>query len=261
MTPTGSKGLFSASFSPDGGTVAAGDWRQIEASTSESGVTGQSTAGDLAIWDVSSGDLVRGPIRLSGGVSQVVFSPDGRTMAVTLADGHVPLIDARTMKVIRTLSADTVAPPTFFVAFSPDGRTLATGGWTGVVRLWDVASGRQITHFLAAAGPVLSVAFDPSGQLIVTGGADGTTRLWDAASGKQFGATFPGFDNVWAVADFTRDGSRIVAVYSNGQAFVWPAGWKAWAAHACAVAGRNLTRSEWMAYLPDRPYQATCPSP
>jgi WD domain, G-beta repeat len=68
---------------------------------------------------------------------------------------------------------------------------MATSGRSGVVRRWDVASGRQIAHFLAAAGGVLSVAFDPTGELIATGGADGTVRLWDAATGNQFGATFP----------------------------------------------------------------------
>lgn len=126
-------------FSPDGHTVAAGDWRQISQSTGE-GEVGSTTARDLAIWDVRSGELIRGPIRLGARFSGVEYSPDGRVLAVTLATGHVVLIDAQTLRVIRTLTADTV-PPTYFVAFSPDGRTLATSGLTGVVRLWDVAPG------------------------------------------------------------------------------------------------------------------------
>jgi hypothetical protein len=31
-----------------------------------------------------------------------------------------------------------------------------------------------------------------------------------------------------------------------------------WAARACALAGRALTRDEWARYLPDRPYEPAC---
>jgi WD40 repeat protein/class 3 adenylate cyclase len=249
--------MFGASFSPDGRTLIAGDWRQLTPSSGE-GEVSQTTEGYLATWDAKSGDLLSGPIHLDGGVSQIVFSPDGSMMAVPLADGHVILVDVRTLKVVRTLAADTAVPPTNWASFSPDGKTLATGGWAGVVRLWDVASGRPLLHFLAAAGPLWNVGFDPSGGLLVTSGSDGTTRLWDAATGKQFGASFPGFENVWSASAFTPDGSKIVVVYSNGQAFVWPATWQAWAAHACAVAGRGFTRGEWRTFVGDRPYEPVC---
>ena len=252
----GSETIFWATFTADGTRVAAADWQQVFA-TSLEGEVGGSTAGDLAVWDARSGELVRGPIHFDGGVSDVEFSPDGRTMAVALATGYVPLIDVNTMKAIRTFHADTV-PPTTFDTFSPDGRLLATGGWSGVVRLWDVASGQQVTHFLASAGPVIGMAFDPEGELIATTGTDGATRLWDATTGIQFGATFPGFDNVWNAVAFTPDGSRLVVVYANGQAFVWPATWQAWAAHACAVAGRGFSRSEWRTFVGDRPYEPVC---
>jgi hypothetical protein len=84
--------------------------------------------------------------------------------------------------------------------------------------------------------------------------------LWDAATGRQFGVDFPGFDNVWSAATFTPDGSSLVVVYANGHAFVWPATWQAWAARACEVAGRQLTRDEWSAFIPDRPYEPACPA-
>ena len=32
-----------------------------------------------------------------------------------------------------------------------------------------------------------------------------------------------------------------------------------WAATACRIAGRNLTRAEWDQYFRGRPYHATCP--
>ena len=256
---SGSEAVFWATFSPDGNRVVAADWQQVFA-TSLEGEVGGSTAGDLAIWDARSGELVRGPMHFDAGVSDFEFSLDGRTLAVALATGDVSLIDVQTMDPIRTFHADTVSTATV-ATFSPDGRLLATGGTSGVVRLWDVASGQQVVHFLASAGQVTESVFDPSGELIATTGTDGATRLWDVTTGVQFGATFPGFDNVWNAAAFTPDGSKLVVVYANGKAFVWPATWQAWAEHACDVAGRQLTRDEWSAFIRDRPYEPACPSP
>ena len=253
----GDETIFWATFSPDGNNLVAGDWQQKFLTSLEGEVVG-SSVGDLAIWDTHSGEIVKGPIHFDGGVSDIEFSRDARTMAVALATGYVPLVDVETMETIRTLHADTV-PPTTFDTFSPDGRILATGGWSGVVRLWDVASGKQVMHFLASAGPVIAMAFDPTGELIATTGTDGATRLWDATTGVQFGAAFPGIDDVWNSAAFTPDGSKLVVVYANGKAFVWPARWQDWAAHACDVAGRDLTPAEWRQSLPGRPYQPVCP--
>jgi len=251
-----SEAVFGAIFSPDGNRVVAGDWQQVFATSLEGEVVG-STAGDLEIWDARSGEVVREPIHFDAGVSDFEFSPDGRMLAVALGNGDVSLIDVQTMDAIRTFHASTVAPATI-ATFSPDGRLLVTGGWSGVVRLWDVASGEQVAHFLASAGPVIGAEFDPGGELIATTGTDGATRLWDAATGVPFGAAFPGIDNVWNAAAFTPDGSKLIVVYANGKAFVWPARWQDWAAHACDVAGRDLTPAEWAQSLPGQPYQRVC---
>ena len=68
------------------------------------------------------------------------------------------------------------------VAFSPDGSTLASGDgdWNrgGLVKCWDVASGKQLGEF-QHTGEVLSVVFSPNGKSIAAGAADKTVQVWN----------------------------------------------------------------------------------
>jgi len=60
---------------------------------------------------------------------------------------------------------------------------------------------------------------------------------------------------------YTPDGSNLIVVYGNGKGFVWPVSVRAWEDHACAVAGRNLTREEWARFVGDRNYATVCRGP
>jgi WD40 repeat protein len=66
-----------------------------------------------------------------------------------------------------------------FLAFSPDGRTLATGGYGGVVHLWDVASGKERARFTGHTGLIWAAAFAPDVRTLATGGEDTTILVWD----------------------------------------------------------------------------------
>jgi serine/threonine protein kinase len=71
------------------------------------------------------------------------------------------------------------------VAVSPDGNTALSGGDDATVRLWDLATGREVRRLTAHEGAVMSVAFAPGGRLAVSGSWDGTVRVWDLNNGMQ----------------------------------------------------------------------------
>ena len=91
------------------------------------------------------------------------------------------------------------------------------------------------------------------------GGSDGLAKLWTTKTKQQFGAAFPGNPGQFGSVRYTPDGSKLIVVYQDGKAFVWPVSLRAWADHACAVAGRNLTREEWSRFVGGHRYVNVCP--
>jgi RNA polymerase sigma factor (sigma-70 family) len=74
----------------------------------------------------------------------------------------------------------------FRSAVSADGKWLATGTYTGVVVLWDLATGAARKRADGHAGMIYSIAFASDGKTIRT--TDETEmRTWDAATGKPGG--------------------------------------------------------------------------
>jgi WD40 repeat protein len=124
-------------------------------------------------------------------------------------------------------------------AFSPDGRLLATGDPDGVIRVWDVASGRPAGPPLRHPCEVASLAFRPDGRVLLAGYAAvrGTSRFsgeavrWDLARGEPVGPPLrhplPGARHLQEEAGvnpvtWSPDGEQIVTSFA-GLVYVWDA--------------------------------------
>ncbi|REF00533.1 NB-ARC domain-containing protein [Thermomonospora umbrina] len=73
---------------------------------------------------------------------------------------------------------------TWSVAINQAGTHVAASSSGGIVRVWDLPSGRLIWEQQAHRGRIRSMAFDHSGRLLLTGGGEGTARLWRLPAGE-----------------------------------------------------------------------------
>ncbi len=116
--------------------------------------------------------------------SQVVFSPDGQTLAsVSKEDG----MDLGMVELWRAGDGERLyqleMAGVMRVAFSKDGDTLATGSYDHTVRLWRAADGALLKILYGHGDYVTDLAFSPSGELLASGSYDGTVILWGVPSG------------------------------------------------------------------------------
>jgi WD40 repeat protein len=93
-----------------------------------------------------------------------------------LVERQTTLWDVDTGKLVGRLPH-----PTYIVKvrFDPRGRTLATSAADGTVRLWDVASLRQVGLAFPAPETWSAVGFDPGGNHLVVLYENGTGLVWD----------------------------------------------------------------------------------
>jgi WD40 repeat protein len=225
----------------------------------------------IRLWDPQRG-VQWGPDMRHGdeAVDVHAFSPRGDLLASSANSGAIVLWrvvpGADGTKRLESFNPDRKlvghAGSVNAIAFFPDGKRMLSGGSDDTVRLWDVNSGQPIGQPIVAAAGAEAVAVSNDGKTIAAAGNSGL-QLWDAATGQPLGDILVSDTALINVA-FNADGQFLAAIDEAGEVVTWSS--LLWSddsdvvtKHLCAVASRNLTLGEWQQFLPERPYEASCP--
>lgn len=179
------------------------------------GELGQSSA-DFAARLRQSPEVMRtlGPLLQPGGVIQrQVFESAFRDLRQ--ADRAVTTTSVKQAPAFTGHKGSVPA-----LAFAPDGKRAASGGEDKTIRIWEVATGRELMRCAGHSDTVLALSFTLDGTNLVSGGLDRAIHLWDVATGKLIRVLYGSTDAVRAVM-VSRDGRYLLAAGDDRTARIW----------------------------------------
>ena len=246
--------LNAAAFSPDGKLLALAGYREVRLlnaanratvrtlSDHAGNVNGVSFSadgkwliaaagepglfGEVSIWNVADGQLVRTIRGHRDALFDAALSPDGTVLATAGYDSAIELWDPHTGESLRTLRGHNGA--VYDLDFRSDGRVLASVSADRTVKLWDVADGRRLDTLAESLKELYAVALNHDGTRVAAGGVDNRVRVWkigpDAAAGtnRLLYARFAHEGAIIALG-YSADGGSLVSTAEDRTVKVWDA--------------------------------------
>jgi WD40 repeat protein len=145
----------------------------------------------VMVWDVHSQQGLGMCPKHKGGVFGVAISPGGQLLASGCGAATIKFWRLANVSTGSLSSISYHSSVVRTLAFSLDERTLASGSEDHTVKLWNIASRREVASFRYEAR-VRLVSFSPDGNTLVVITDSGTLRVLRAARPDQMDADWQG---------------------------------------------------------------------
>ena len=199
-------------FSPNGETVAAGNW-----------------SGGIRLLDVPNLNekrTLRGHTDRVGGISWYPgatlpgssVSEEAVNLASSGGEGNVHLWNLNQDTPVSTLSGHTGR--VCRIEFHPSGKYLASASFDTTWRLWDVATTTELLLQEGHSREVYALSFNTDGSLLATGGLDSIGRIWDLRTGRTVMILDGHSKDIYAL-DWSYDGHRVLSGAADGWVKCW----------------------------------------
>ena len=214
-----------------------------------------SDKGGLRLLDLRSGGIRRFQGRHDAAVNFMTFTPDGRTLVSSGADGNVIAWDVERGELRETFSGHSEGN-IYDLAVSSDGRTLYSAGTDSRAIVWDLAGDRRLVRPFEAGRPFatddgdrypVELGLSPDGGTLARTNDDGTVDLIDTQTLRRRGRV-RALDGFAAAVDFSPNGRLLAVSGEGGEVTLWDA-------RTLRSAGPQLTglrtTSQALAFSPD----------
>jgi WD40 repeat protein len=235
--------LDPVAFSPDGNTLVSADsdgqiliWDVIDGQLrmtlpgqfassingfvfSQDGNTLASISNNsVRLWDVASGNS-RLTLPKSDFVTDLAFSPDGKSLAAVGQDSRITVWDSQFGSITQVITSHQNGVNA--IAFSPDSKILAIGGRDSQIALWNKETGlKQVSLSDMADSDVIDILFSPDGKTLAAVEQNARITLWNSQSGATSHILTGHQNGVKAIA-FSPDSNKIATGGQDALIKLW----------------------------------------
>jgi WD40 repeat protein len=195
--------LFDDKSSPGATLAIAPDGRQIAF---------RNARGSVVLWDVQTARAAT-VIQLPRAVNAVTFAPDGKSLIGKLALNLLVTWNEKG-EITRAIETgqEMITVAAASLAASPDGKLVVMANSKGVIKLWDMPTGKlrvRLPMFRMSASQVISGNLKGANfASVIAAYDDGSVFVWDASQGKLV-KTMRNQGRSIAAAALTPDGATL----------------------------------------------------